>query len=162
MAELNFEPQQEHRESGGFDPLPNGTYEAQIIDSDWHETKKRDGQYLKIQLEILGPEFAGRRLFENLNLQNASAQAVEIAERTLTQICDALGKPRVGDSEELHFQPMMIEVGTRPAKDQYGPSNTVRAYKAKGNGQQRQAAFKKQPPKASSSKSPPWAQSKAG
>ena len=40
-------------------------------------------------------------------------QAVEIAEKTLSAICHAVGKLQVADTEELHLQPMLVRVAVQ-------------------------------------------------
>ena len=71
-----------------------------------------------------GP-LAGRKLFDRLNLVNASAQTVEIAQRTLSAICHATGRLQVQDSAELHLIPMIADVTVKPPKNGYGESNKV-------------------------------------
>ena len=68
---------------------------------------------------------SGRKLFDRLNLVNASAQTVEIAQRTLSAICHATGRMQVQDSQELHLIPMIADVTIRPPKNGYGESNKV-------------------------------------
>ena len=61
-------------------------------------TKDGGGQYLWLELDVLEGPLAGRKLFDRLNLVNASAQTVEIAQRTLSAICHATGRLQVQDS----------------------------------------------------------------
>ena len=85
--------------------------------------------------ELSGGEFEGRTLFDNLNLRNPNATAVEIAQRTLSQICHATGVLQLSDSEQLHFKPMIAVVGIRPARTDpntgtsYSESNQIKEYK---------------------------------
>ena len=67
----------------------------------------------------------GRKIFDRLNLVNASAQTVEIAQRTLSAICHATGRLQVQDSAELHLIPMIADVTVMPPKHGYGESNKV-------------------------------------
>ncbi len=68
----------------------------------------------------------GRKLFDRLNLVNANAQTVEIAQRTLSAICHATGRLQVQDSEDLHLIPMLADVTVKPPKNGYGESNKLR------------------------------------
>lgn len=113
-----------------FDPLPAGEYPVIITASEMKFTKNGDGQYLELTLEVQGGEFAGRKLFDRLNLHNTNRQAVEIAQRQLSQICHAVGFLQVQDSEQLHYKPLVAIVRIEPGRDGYEPKNVIKGYKA--------------------------------
>ena len=50
-----------------------------------------NGTYLLAVFEILEGEYRGRKIFQNVTLQNANQQAVEIGQRLLTDIYNAVG-----------------------------------------------------------------------
>ncbi|MBF0179960.1 MAG: DUF669 domain-containing protein [Magnetococcales bacterium] len=104
--------------------LPPGDYRVQIINSEMRVTKAGSGQYLWMEMDVLDGPMAGRKLFDRLNLINPNRQAEEIAQRTLSAICHAVGRMQVSDSEELHFKPLMVKVTV--GKDGY---NEVKGYK---------------------------------
>lgn len=93
--------------------LPPGTYTAQIVKSDMVDTST-GGQMLKLELDIIDGPAKGRKLWDNLNLVNRNPTAVEIAQRTLSAICHAIGRLQVADSDELHFKPLTITVAVEP------------------------------------------------
>ena len=109
-----------------FDVLPPGKYLAQIVSSEMRPTKDGMGQYLFLEIDILEGQYAGRKLFDRLNLVNPSANAVEIARRTLSALCRAVGKMQVNNSEQLHLLPFIADVRVRPPQGQYGESNSLR------------------------------------
>jgi hypothetical protein len=109
-----------------FEALPPGRYLVQIVASEMRPTKDGAGQYLWLELDVLEGEYQGRKLFDRLNLVNPNPTAVEIAQRTLSAICHAIGKMQVQDSDELHLIPMMVDVKVRPPKNGYDASNKVR------------------------------------
>jgi hypothetical protein len=123
---------------GDYTPVPPGEYKVQIISSEMVETSAKTGHMLKLEMEIIEGDQAGRKLFDRLNLDNPNQQAVEIAQRTLSAICHATGKLSVQDSEELHMIPMVAVVKVDPPRTsngkEYGPSNAIKAYKAAGGG----------------------------
>ena len=82
----------------GFELLPPAKYVVQIVSSEMRPTKDGGGQYLWLELDVLEGPLSGRKLFDRLNLVNASAQTVEIAQRTLSAICHATGRMQVQDS----------------------------------------------------------------
>lgn len=112
--------------STGYDVLPPGKYLAQIVASEMRATKDGHGQYLFMEIAILEGQYAGRKLFDRLNLVNANPDAVQIAQRTLSSICRAVGKLQVSNSEQLHLISLIADVQVRPPKGQYGESNSIR------------------------------------
>lgn len=112
--------------NAGFEVYPAGKYLAQIVASEMRPTKDGRGQYLFLELDILEGPFAGRKLFDRLNLVNDNPDTVDIATRTLSSICRATGQMQVKDSEQLHLIPLIADVRVRPPKGQYGESNSIR------------------------------------
>lgn len=113
-------------EPSNFDVFPPGKYLVQIVASEMRPTKDGRGQYLFLELDILEGQFAGRKLFDRLNLVNDNPDTVDIATRTLSSICRATGQMQVKDSEQLHLIPLIADVRVRPPKGQYGESNSIR------------------------------------
>lgn len=134
MALLNqeFDASQVNPTSS-YDALPVGKYLAQIIASEMRVTKDGTGQYLFLEIDVLDGMFAGRKLFDRLNLVNKNSDTVQIAQRTLSSLCHAVGKLQVKDSAELHLIPFIADVRIRPGKDGYGDSNTIRYLSRSGN-----------------------------
>jgi hypothetical protein len=100
--------------SAPIEILPPGKYPVQIVKSEMKDTKAGTGQLLALEMEIIDGPSKGRKLWENLNLVNPNPQAQEIAQRTLSAICHAVGRLQVSDSEELHFKPMIALVEIEP------------------------------------------------
>jgi len=114
-----------------FEPLPVGDYRVEIVASEMRATKDGNGNYLWLEMQILDGEYANRKIWDRLNLDNANAQAVEIAQRTLSAICHAVGKLRVDDSEELHQIPFVAKARLVPDKQRGGVQNAF-SYKPEG------------------------------
>lgn len=119
--------------AGSFLPIPQGDYPAVITEAQWRDTKSGSGRYLQLKLEVQGGEHAGRVLFDRLNLKNPNATAVEIAMRTLSAICRAVGVMKPRDESELLYKPLVVQVVVRPDDGQHGPSNEIKGYKAAGS-----------------------------
>lgn len=103
----------DHGSMRDFSAIPAGEYTAKIVESDYVETKSKDGHILKLTFEIQDKEFKGHKFFVNLNLDNPSEKAMEIANNELGTICDAVGKAMVKKSEELHGVPMTVKLGVK-------------------------------------------------
>ena len=149
-----------------FEHIPAGRYNAEITDSDMLDNSRGTGEYLKLEFTILDGEYAGRKLWAQLNLNNPSTQAVEIAQRELSAICHAVGKLRVQDSVQLHNIPLEINVKVKTSPE-YGPQNIVRGYSPiNGNGSRPSsqapvrssapATAQSSPKKSGGTVTPPW------
>ena len=115
MALLNFDSSQVAPQEA-FEAIPAGWYVAQMSASEMTPTKDNTGAFLKCEFTILAPqEYANRKIFDRLNLQNSNAQAVEIAYRQLSAICHSIGVIQVQDSAQLHGRPLQVKVSVRAA-----------------------------------------------
>jgi hypothetical protein len=115
--------------------LPPGRYAAQIVNSEMRVTRAGTGQYLWLEMDVIEGPHQGRKIWDQLNLVNPSPQTVEIAQRTLSAICHAVGQLQVSDSEQLHFRPLQVTLAVeidsrdklRPAEEQR-KQNKVKGY----------------------------------
>jgi hypothetical protein len=122
-----------------LDLLPPGRYAAQIVNSEMRATKAGNGQYLWLEMDVIDGPHQGRKIWDQLNLVNHSQQTVEIAQRTLSAICHAVGQLQVSDSEQLHFRPMQVTLAVEPdsrdkhlAPQEQRKQNKVKGYAALG------------------------------
>jgi len=113
----------------GFDPIPAGWYPMHIDAAEVKATKSGTGKFLRLELEIVGEKFAGRKLFPNITLQNPSAKAVEIGMRELAALGQACGLLQMQDSSEIVGKTISARVKIRAAQGDYGADNEVTAYK---------------------------------
>ena len=110
----------------GYELLPAGDYNVQIVESEMRPTRNGTGEYLWIGMDILDGQYQGRKAYDQLNLINPNPTTVEMAQRTLSAICHATGELHVSDSEDLHFKPMTIRVSIRKPKDGGQERNQIR------------------------------------
>lgn len=160
--------------------LPPGNYEVMIVASKQVDTKAGTGWYIELEMDVIAGQFQGRKVWDRLNLVNPNQQAVEIAQRTLSSICHAVGVLQPQDTEQLHHKPMMLTMKAKADKQNPGQMRVEPAgYAPKaaaqpGNGWQppRQQAPAPQPqmppppampsapqtmqPPANSTGTPPW------
>jgi hypothetical protein len=114
-----------------YPELPNGTYKIEIEASEVKPTSNGNGTILKVTNVVIEPEkYVGRKLFNNYNLENSSAQAQEIGQKQFAALCRAIGVSEVDDSEELHFRPYTVRVALgKPSKDgQYPTRAEIKRY----------------------------------
>jgi hypothetical protein len=111
-------------DSGGVTLIPEGQYQAVIVNSELKTTSSGNGQFLALTVVITQGEYKETEFIERLNIINPSTQAQEIAYKTLARISEALGMTQTpADSAELHNKPLMIGVKTqkgKPWKDRDG------------------------------------------
>jgi len=96
----------------------------------------REGDIVKAGQVIarVEPTDAQARLRQSQQQAESAKAQVEIAQRTLSAICHAIGKLSVQDSEELHMQPMTAVVAVKaPSTGRdgktYAASNEIKTYK---------------------------------
>lgn len=134
MADLDmdFNPAEVPEDDRSFAPIPAGEYLMQVVESDLRDTKSGNGQQLVLTLEVMDGPAASRRVWDRLNIRHTNADAQRIAQRSLADLCLAVGLPSIRNSEELHFKPFTGRLTIREDKSgQFGPQNAVR-YKARG------------------------------
>lgn len=120
-------------QSQSFDVLPAGDYEAIIVKSEMKANSAQTGKMLKLQLQIINGPFQNRVLFDQLNIDNPSDKAKQIALGTLSDICKAVNVLTPKDSSELHDKPLRIKVVVKKS-DEYGEQNNIKSYKPRNAG----------------------------
>jgi len=129
MAQLNFDARQVDPQQS-FEPIPAGWYNMMIVESEMKPTSSGQGAYLQLSLKVVDGQYAGRQVFDRLNLQNQNPVAAEIAYKRLSAYCHATGVIQVQDSQQLHGIPLKARVSVRTdSTGQYDPSNEIKAVK---------------------------------
>jgi hypothetical protein len=132
MVQLNFDATQVDPNKP-FDVLPPGKYAVQIVQSEMRESKKTAGNFhVWLEMEVTDGEHKGRKLWDRLNTIHTDPQTVEIANKTLSAICRAVGVMQLRDTEQLHFRRMQATVRVEPAKGDFAASNKVKGYEPIG------------------------------
>ena len=107
-----------HEGTRDFEPFPPGWYLAQMIENSVEHARNRNGMYLLAVFEVLSGDHRGRKIYQNVTLQNANQQAVEIGQRLLTDIYTAVGiTAPTKDIGVMLFKPVMVRVGIKRDKD---------------------------------------------
>jgi hypothetical protein len=120
MAKMNFNASAvelpEQADSGNYvskydQPIPEGEYLAEVVETDIRATKKGNGHYTLVKWEVAEGDHIGRWLFEYHNHDNPNEKAVEIAARNLKKICNAFGIDGFNDTDELMGKRAILSVG---------------------------------------------------
>lgn len=133
-VQLNFDARQVQPSTGQMDPVPAGWYDLKIDDSDMKPTRDGTSNYLKLRFEIISGQYAGRKLFTNLNIGHANPQAKDIALRDLSAIAHSVGVLAIENSMQLHGIPLKARVSVKPAGkgddgETYEAQNVIKAYR---------------------------------
>ena len=144
--------------TGNFEPLPEGWYNASITGAEIKATKAGDGKYIACKYTITGPSHQGRVVFGNLNIKNASTKAEEIGRQQLGEIMRAIGLAKVTDTDQLIGGNLGIKLVVKTGE--YA-GNEIKGYKSMGVGSPVAVApFKPVGPAAgapAAKSAPPWA-----
>ena len=116
--------------TGNFEPLPDGWYNATITGAEVKPTKANDGKYIAAKYTITGPTHQGRVVFGNLNIKNASTKAEEIGRSQLGEIMRAIGLAKVTDTDQLIGGNLGIKLVVKTGE--YA-GNEIKGYKSLGS-----------------------------
>lgn len=122
-------------EGRDFAPLPPGAYECEITSSEVKDTKNGSGCYLALELTIIAPTGAGRKVWQNITLKNANAQAESIGQAQLSSLCRAVGIPVLKDSDQLFQKIVRVRLGIEKGKDGHPDRSKVTMWEAVGTPQ---------------------------
>lgn len=86
----------QHAPEAGLDPVPAGTYDVTIDDTDVRDMKDNKGWFLYVVFKIMTGEFAGRKVTNNYNIGHTqSPETVRIAHGQLSALCHVTGRFQV-------------------------------------------------------------------
>lgn len=141
----------------GFEPLPQGKYNAMIIESTVKDTKAGTGQYLELVCQVLDGAHVNRKIWHRLNIVNPNPVAENIGRKDLAVLMSNLGlSPQMGDTQELHGKPFVMGLKISQ-RDGYEPSNDV-SFTGPATNQPTAAPMmgRPTPPPTATTAAPPW------
>lgn len=98
-----------------FEAIPAGWYNVKIIKSE-NKPSAKGGVYLELEFEVIDGEYANRRVWERLNVQNDNELAVKIAFQQLAALCNATNVQVLNDSSALHGIPVRAKLKVVPPR----------------------------------------------
>ena len=112
------------------EPVPAGTYEVQITDTDLKTTRNGDGCYIWLELTIVkNPEYNNRKIFANINISNPSQKAVDIGRAQLGDVLEITGISMFNDTDMLKGKLLGVKVKISEGPPEYpNKQNDVIAY----------------------------------
>lgn len=122
---------------GSFEPIPEGDYK--LVCTDFDIQKKENGdEGAKVKFDVVEGEYAGRKVFDYINVFHSSAMAQEIGQKYLRGFMDAVGIPpnEFESPEQLIGYPFNAHVKIEPGSvnkvtgKTYKPSNKISYFHA--------------------------------
>jgi hypothetical protein len=118
---------------GDFAVLPEGWYLAKISAMENKESSapKSGGGFVNLTVEVIGGQYGGAQLFDNLMLWSEDEKVINMTRRKLNTLCLAVAKPTIQDLNELMGPQFYVKVSTQEARtvndDNTGETKTYNA-----------------------------------
>lgn len=114
MAQFNFNANAVEGDVRDFSPIPNGKYEAVIIDTDLGKPNEKGTEQLKVTWEIQSGQMAKRQVSNWITVAcPTSTEAKDIGMRFLKNVCESVGLAGFTDTNDLLGRAHIIDVGQR-------------------------------------------------
>lgn len=126
ISNLNLNVEDESKNSGTFEALPDGDYTVVCTDAEMKENKSGSGYHISATFEIIEGDFSERLIWATYNVQNSNDTAERIGRAELANLCKAIGIANPQDTDELLNKPLVVKVGI-DKKD--AGRNKIKAYK---------------------------------
>ena len=105
----------------GFEMVPEGDYQLQIVEADVKANSKNTGQLLEFTAEIVDGDFARRKVIERLNIVHTNPTAQKIGQEQLSALLKAMEFDGVlTDSDDLLWKPFWAALKHEPYTDKNG------------------------------------------
>jgi hypothetical protein len=157
MAFIDFDFDPTTVEPSKFGLTPIGEYIVEVTETDYKSTKDSTGKYIELKMTVLDGPYAGRQIVDRLNVKNNSEFAVEIAQRTLKDILDAIGyKGQFRDTSVLHNRPMKIKVSIITKQKTGEDQNSIKYFPLNGGTKTPTSVASSDGAAAISAKPKPW------
>jgi hypothetical protein len=124
MAQLNVnlsDVNEKDAEGGGGVIIPRDRYLLNIVEGEVKRNSKNTGDLFEYKAEVVEGEFAGVKVFGNINVTHQNVTAQKIGQAQLAALAEAtgIGKANLTDTDQLLFQPFYadLDVETYKARD---------------------------------------------
>lgn len=159
---IDFDATQVKPATGGYEPLPVGTYPVQITAAEKVANSAGTGWMVKAEMTVLDGDYQGRKHYERYNLSNPNPDAVRIAQEQFSALCHATGVLQPRDLSQLLNLPFLVKMKVNPPKNGYDASNAITQYlkidgSKIGAAAAGAASVQSAAPTTKKSATPPWA-----
>lgn len=134
MAQLNVnlsDVNEKDAEGGGAVVIPNDRYLLNIVEGEVKQNSKRTGDLFEFKTEVVEGDFAGVKVFGNINVTHQNVTAQKIGQAQLAALAEAtgIGKANLTDTDQLLFQPFLADLEVETYKDKHGNDKSRMAIK---------------------------------
>ena len=127
MEELGINVEEESKNTGNFEALPEAEYQVVVTESELKKNKDNDGQHISVTMQVIEGAFEGRVVWANFNVKNSNPTAEKIGRGELASLCKAIGLVNPKETEELKDKPLLVKLGI-DKKD--NSKNRIKSYMA--------------------------------
>jgi len=113
---------------GSYEPLPDGDYVLKATEAVEKPTKAGTGSFIAATFEVVRGEHAGRKVWNNYNINNPSEKAQQIGRAQLKDWATACGKPNADDTDVLIDVQFSCTLGLEKGQNGYGDRNKITGY----------------------------------
>ncbi|MHC2291827.1 DUF669 domain-containing protein [Bradyrhizobium barranii] len=125
MAQLNVnlaDVNEKDAEGGGGQIIPRDRYLLNIMEGEVKRNSKNTGDLFEFKTEIVEGDFAGVKVFGNINVTHQTLTAQKIGQAQLAALAEAtgIGKANLTDTDQLLFQPFYADLDVETYKGRDG------------------------------------------
>lgn len=160
MTDFNFNVNELPESENNYELLPEGWYPVLVSKAETKDTST-GGKMIKLELTIQGANYAGRKLFTNINIRNSNPEAERIGLEAVRKVMVATGLAQFNNVNQLLNK--QLQVKTKHGKERvvdgrtYEAQNEVRDYKALNGSTLPMANTPAQATPNNAPAAPPWA-----
>ncbi|MDU0343712.1 hypothetical protein [Bosea rubneri] len=99
--------------SSGYQPMPAGEYQMEIVESDYAPSCDGLGMVLRCKAQVIGAEFDLRPYYLNFTLEHRDEARQERGQRDFAGLRRATGVLAPTDTQQLHFVPFRVFIGVQ-------------------------------------------------
>ncbi|WP_454650761.1 DUF669 domain-containing protein [Bradyrhizobium liaoningense] len=121
MAQLNVnlaDVNEKDAEGGGGVIIPRDRYLLNIVEGEVKRNSKNTGDLFEFKTEVVEGEYAGVKVFGNINVTHQTLTAQKIGQAQLAALAEAtgIGKANLTDTDQLLFQPFYADLDVETYK----------------------------------------------
>lgn len=136
-----------------YGPLPPAEYPCEIVGAEIKQTKAGNGAYVEVTFEIIGDNYAGRKIWHRMNINNPNPKAVIIGKEKLSELGLACGIVVPRNTNEFVGKFCRVKTYNKNDRTEVGK---VSSYGTGGPTAQA-ATMTQAPPKQNNNGAMPWA-----
>lgn len=103
----------------GSGDMPKGRYPVRIVNAEYTQNNNKTGYVLKLECDVIGPEYTGRKVFDNYNLQHENETTQRIGQSQYAKLCESCfgrGAQRPNNPQLLIGAQFVVDWGLRRQK----------------------------------------------